>query len=233
MLQRIRLLPIVIALAVVLLVVRVGDIWDGLSQIPSTPSAAPGAAMAQEAEEGEAASADSGNGAAEGDTRDEAPTTDEMATDGLDEEPLEFEDEVGFSASELIILENLQGRREELEEKAVELELREKMLEVAESRIDDKVSELKRLEATIRDLLVQHDDEEETQMRRLVKVYENMKPKDAAKIFERLELEILLNVTERMREVKVAPIFAAMSPEVAERVTEELATRRQLPDSGG
>ena len=79
-------------------------------------------------------------------------------------------------------------------------------------------------------MLRQFDKEEEAQIKSLVKVYENMKPKDAARIFNRLEMDILLDVVERMKEKKMAPVLAQMSPEKAEALTVELATRRQLPE---
>ena len=56
-----------------------------------------------------------------------------------------------------------------------------------------------------------------------------MKPKNAARIFERLEMEILLDVVERMREAKTSLIFAAMDPAKAKAVTSRLAERRELP----
>ena len=54
-----------------------------------------------------------------------------------------------------------------------------------------------------------------------------MKPKDAARIFEELDLEVLLQVVQRMKEAKVAPILAAMDPKRATEVTTRLAERRQ------
>jgi flagellar motility protein MotE (MotC chaperone) len=92
---------------------------------------------------------------------------------------------------------------------------------------------LKKLETTIGGLIRQHDEQSEAQLKSLVKVYENMKPKDAARIFEELEMTVLLDVVERMKESKIAPILASMDPAKAKAVTVELATRRKLPESGG
>jgi flagellar motility protein MotE (MotC chaperone) len=61
-----------------------------------------------------------------------------------------------------------------------------------------------------------------------VKIYETMKPKDAAPIFEQLEMAILLDVIERMKEAKVAPIIAAMDPQKAKSLTTDLVKRRRL-----
>ena len=72
-------------------------------------------------------------------------------------------------------------------------------------------------------------------MRSLVKIYENMKPKDAARIFEELEMATLLPVVERMGERRLAPVMADMNPAKARKITEELARLRQLTigPSGG
>ena len=92
---------------------------------------------------------------------------------------------------------------------------------------------MKALEEKIQQYLQQHDEQGEQQLKSLVKVYENMKPKDAARIFEQLDLDILLDVAERMREAKMAPILANMDPGKAKQITVELATRRDLPKTGG
>ena len=102
----------------------------------------------------------------------------------------------------------------------------------AELQIEEKISELKKIEATIRDLLKKHDEEQEAKLRRIVKVYENMKPKQAAPIFNELNIELLLDVAERMREAKIAPILALMKTAKAREVSTLLAQRRQLPHSG-
>jgi flagellar motility protein MotE (MotC chaperone) len=57
-----------------------------------------------------------------------------------------------------------------------------------------------------------------------------MKPKDAARIFEELEMDILLPVVERMKERKTAPILAKMNADKAKAITTELAQRRLLPE---
>jgi flagellar motility protein MotE (MotC chaperone) len=69
-------------------------------------------------------------------------------------------------------------------------------------------------------------------MQSLVKLYENMKPKDAARIFEELDLDTLLPVAERMKERKLAPIMSTMDPTKAKEVTVRLSTQRKLPNPG-
>jgi len=59
-----------------------------------------------------------------------------------------------------------------------------------------------------------------------------MKPRDAARIFEELDMDTLLLVAERMKERKLAPLMAQMNPEKAKEMTVELARLRQLPRNG-
>lgn len=138
-----------------------------------------------------------------------------------------------FTPAEIEVLQKLSDRREALEQRSQQMAMREKILQATEKRIDNKIGELKKLEERIQGLLQEHDKEAEKQIESLVKVYENMKPKQAARIFEELEMDILLDVTERMKEVKMAKVLAAMNPNKAKSLTVELATRRRLPKTGG
>jgi flagellar motility protein MotE (MotC chaperone) len=60
----------------------------------------------------------------------------------------------------------------------------------------------------------------------LVKVYEAMKPRDAAAIFDVLDMQVLLQVLDRMQERRAAPVLAAMQPDRARLATQLLAEMR-------
>ena len=136
-----------------------------------------------------------------------------------------------FTAAELDVLENLSARRKILEERSKELDLRENLLLAAQQKVEDKITELKNIESTIKSLLTEHDVQEEKKLKSLVKVYESMKSKDAARIFEELDLDILVDVAELMEERKLAPVLANMDPVKAKAVTTEIRTRRKLPEN--
>lgn len=127
------------------------------------------------------------------------------------------------SRAEAELVADLGKRRKALDEQARKLELRERLLDAAEKRLDGKMAQLRSLEASLKQLSVARDEETNKQMASLVKMYETMKPKDAARIFERLELPIQLAVSTRMKEAKMAAILAEMSPEVAKVLTTALA----------
>jgi len=76
--------------------------------------------------------------------------------------------------------------------------------------------------------MAQYNEKENMKIASLVKIYENMKPKDAAKIFEELDMPILLQVVNVMKESKVAPILSAMDPVKAKEISTEFANQKRL-----
>ncbi len=202
--MRLRLLPILIVAATLSVAVKTGDIWHGFDGFTRVQSAAAGTPLAGETHAVETARAEA------------TPTA-------LSSDPFSLTDE------EIDLLMRLSERRTEIERRASELDRRRVLLEAAEKRIDEKVAELEILKLSIEDLMAQHGEKEEQQLNSLVTIYENMKPKDAARIFGELDMVVLLDVIERMKERKVAPILAAMNPKRAKAITIELAQRRDFP----
>ena len=138
-------------------------------------------------------------------------------------------DPFNYTDEEVDVLQQLAKRRTELDERARQLDEREALIKAAEQRMDQKMAELKALQATVQDLLKQRNTADEAQLQSLVKIYENMKPKAAAAIFEEMDMDVLLDVVSRMNERKVSPILALVSPTRAKELTYELAERRQMP----
>ncbi|HEV7601030.1 MAG TPA: flagellar protein FlbB [Bradyrhizobium sp.] len=130
-----------------------------------------------------------------------------------------------ISASERALLERLQARRQELEARAREIDIRENLLKSAEKRIEGRVEELKGVEARIATKTEQKNEAEVARFKGLVTMYEGMKPKDAAKVFDRLEMPVLIEIASQIAPRKMSDILGLMSPEAAERLTVELARR--------
>jgi flagellar motility protein MotE (MotC chaperone) len=129
------------------------------------------------------------------------------------------------SPGERAVLERLQDRRQELDTRSRELEMRENLIKAAEKRLEAKVLELKDLEARVNNAVGNRDAAEAARFKGIVSMYENMKPKDAARIFDRLDLKVLLDVSTLMNPRKMSDVLAQMQPEAAERLTVELANR--------
>ncbi len=129
------------------------------------------------------------------------------------------------SPGERALLEHLQERRQELESRGREIELRENMLQAAEKKIDTRANQLRAMEKGVDGAQQKKDEADAQQLKNLVTMYENMKAKDAARIFDRLEMRILVEVASLINPRRMSDILGAMSSEAAERLTVELANR--------
>jgi flagellar motility protein MotE (MotC chaperone) len=179
------------------------------------------AGSAQENMPGQPQTASGGTPSAEVPSTETAPPDkDGAAAQTADENPFNYSD------SEIELLQDLAKRRDDLDKRAAALDRREALLTATEQRMDEKLAELKAVQAQIESGLQQQKDAQDAQYKSLVKTYETMKPKDAARIFDTLEMGVLLEVTQRMKETKLAPVLAAMDATKAQAVTVELAARR-------
>lgn len=222
-----RLLPLVIFAASLTLSLKAGTLWHDFQVSWATPAVAESKAPGSEAP-------NKSNSEKSGLLAENKPApTDANPVGGASKSKASSTsprfDAATATDTEIELLQKLVKRREKLERLEHLLDLRETMLSATERRIDTKITELAKIKKTIEQLLKKHDTQQESKLKSLVKIYENMKPKHAARIFDRLDLGILLDVVERMRESKTAPIMANMTPARAKSVTAALVSRGMLP----
>lgn len=237
----VRLLPIVIIAGVVMLGFKVQVIVRDVADTPfmsfvmsQSAALAQAAAPATQAPAATPAPAPAPAGPpAEG-----MPATGAVADAGASDGPplpINF-DPTNLTRAEIDTLQRLAERRELIERREREVDSKEGLLKAAETRIDGKIAQLQDLEKNIQSLLVQYDAQKDAELDQLVRIYSAMKPKDAARIFDSLEMPILVGVVQKMRDAKVAPIMAAMDSRRATALTEELTARRDIggpPPLGG
>ncbi|AIF81892.1 FlaA locus 229 kDa protein [endosymbiont of Acanthamoeba sp. UWC8] len=133
-----------------------------------------------------------------------------------------------FSSTEVEVLGSLVKRREELDVREKDISLKENVLKVTEKRIQQKIDALQNLITQAQLILDKYNEKRNQEILTLVKIYENMKPKDAARIFDELEMPILVEVSSQMKEAKLAAILGLMSSDRAKDLTIELANRRKI-----
>lgn len=224
---KIRILPLTIFFAAFMLTVKVGSVWTGLGGSAVGTIAVAGA-DAQQAEPTPGAKPQekpqekSGNTAGKEPPETQAPKKQANVAD----------DPALLTQSEISVLQQLADRRSALEAREQGIGQRVALMKAAERRIDKKIEDLQALRVAVEGLLKTHDGQQAKRMQSLVKIYEAMKPKDAARIFEELDLDTLLLVAERMKERKLAPIMAKMNPKTAKTMTVELTKLRKLPIPG-
>lgn len=191
---------------------------------PTMPLAAPAAAGGHG--EGAPAPATEGEHGAEPTAAEAPPAVDAVATGAPDmtaEAPAAQPEGQQIGETERTILNRLAERRSELNGIEGELATRQQLVEAAERKLAERTAALEAIEARINGLVDQQKSIDEAQFKSLVSMYENMKPADAAKIFDALDIDVLLRVAKAINPRKMAPIMAKMNPTVAQVLTVKLA----------
>ncbi len=130
------------------------------------------------------------------------------------------------SSVERSLLIDLRHRRGELDVREAALAVRESLAGAADKRLAARVDQLASLQTRLEALAAVQRDRDEASWVKLVRVYETMKAKDAAVIFDDLDMPTLLQVVDRMKDPKAAAVLAAMQPDRARLLTTELAQLR-------
>jgi flagellar motility protein MotE (MotC chaperone) len=134
----------------------------------------------------------------------------------------------GGSQAERALYEKLGERRQDLDKRQRDLELRENMLKEAEARLQLRLDELKDIENRING----KGGEQRAKLRDIVTMYESMNPKQAAQIFDKLDQNVLVDVALAMKPSKLSAVMAVMTPDNAQRLTVELAKRSEGAEQG-
>ena len=245
--ERIKILPILIMVAMLAFSVRLVEVYAGFQDLS-------GSAHAASEKEKPVDSQDELEKLVAEDAANDTPAEEEMVVAANDAEPEEIaqddadddmpeppsmEDSKWLDASDsdfdvtgvkMEMFKDMSARRQELDKRDRALVTREALLRAAEQELDRKYQEMAELRGKIESLLETQSEQEQARIKSLVKIYEGMKPKEAARIFDTLDLDVLVSVMSRMSERKLSPVLAAMNPERARTVTIVLAEEKQLPE---
>jgi len=202
-----RLLPSVILAASALLAVKLVDLWSSGSAVivAARAQSTQSAPTPQPAPQAPAATPPA--------PAPQAAAAPDKTADKARQDPLQM------SPQEIDELQQLSQRRLELDKRAAELSEREVLMQAAEKRIDEKIAKLQTLQSSIEGAVKQQSADDQARVQSLAHMYEQMKPQDAARVFDQLDVPVVLTMMSLMRELKAAPILAAMDPAKAKAVT--------------
>jgi flagellar motility protein MotE (MotC chaperone) len=210
----VRVLPMTIAATALLFAVQLGSLWSTASLVFAGPA---------QAAEGAPAAANNGDEVVSETQSEPVPRPAAKRDDEDSRDPL-----AEFTAEEIAVLYELAERRELLAQRETQLAEREALVDAAEKRMEARVQELQKLRSSIETLVRQYDEQERGELKSVVKIYESMKPKDAAAILEKLDMPVLLSIVEAMNERRISAILADMAPARAREVTAEMARKKEI-----
>ena len=207
-LKKIRVLPIFIFIAALSLTIKVNNVYDQIkNESIKSISISQNRAYAEEKVEQEAT--ELGEVLEKTDNVSGAPTITKQKPET-------------FSQSEVLILQELAERRELLDLRSKEIDRKALQLKVAEEEIDRKLKQLAEYEDRLKNLIQKYNDSEREKIDSLVKLYSTMKPKDAARIFNTLDIDILVSLFGEMKPAIASAILSQMKENKAKEITDEL-----------
>jgi Uncharacterized conserved protein len=112
-----------------------------------------------------------------------------------------------------------------------ELAAKERALTAMEKSVDDKLAELKRVEASIKKLLDQADVLKDERIKRQVATYQAMKPKQAAEVLSNMDQELAVKILTGMKPKVAGEIMTYVKTDKAAKLTEAM-TKVQAPMQG-
>lgn len=133
------------------------------------------------------------------------------------------------SPEHLVLLQELDKKRISLEREQQALAVREKLVDISEKRLQNKIDHLEKVQSNIKQLLENLSDKEESELKALTEIYEKMKPAAAAVVINQMDNRIVFDLFKRMKKNNTAKIMEKMNPKKARIISEMLAEKSQLP----
>ncbi len=127
-----------------------------------------------------------------------------------------------LSDEEIQILQRLSERKKRLVKWSNDLKMKEDVLALTEEKIDRKLHDMRALKKEVEKSLEEYRKVEEGKTQSLVKIYEGMKPKNAADIISKMKIEDSVPIVTRMKEKNAAEILSKMEPQTAKEITTKL-----------
>ena len=137
-------------------------------------------------------------------------------------------DPFNMTAEQYQVLKGIVNKSESIEDRARSISEKEQLLQALLKKLDEKVKELKLAKSELQKLVNQIDEEENANTTRLVKMTEGMEPQQAAAILQDVDFPILLEIMERLKEKKAAAILASMDAKKAGYLMSALSKRRKI-----
>ena len=111
----------------------------------------------------------------------------------------------------------------ELAARALEIEAREAALREVERAVRAQIEELRTLRAQALAVLEPERQQREDEIKKLVAFYQNMKPKNAADLIEKLPLDLATAVVSRMKTREAGKILNVMGSTRAVQISQQIA----------
>lgn len=131
------------------------------------------------------------------------------------------------SEEEVRVFSKLQKRKEELDQRELELAKLEEELQKQKVELEEKLKDLDKVRQGVASVLKERISVDSEKLDRLVEFYSNMKPQNAAKIFEEVDESLAVEILGRLKKKNAAEIMNLVKPDKAQRLSEKYTGYRR------
>ena len=132
-----------------------------------------------------------------------------------------------WTAEELSFLSKLEDRKKQLDRREAHLNEVDKELQKQKKELDRKIDKLAKMRKEIAKMLQNKIQLDQKKIDKLVQFYSNMKPAQAAKIFEDINEDLAVEVLARMKKKNAANIMNLLKASKAQKLSEKFAGYRR------
>lgn len=126
---------------------------------------------------------------------------------------------------QLEVLRSIENLKKKLEEREKELDKRASELSSLEKLVDQKMATLEKLKVEFEAQVKAEEERQNKRIKHLVALYSNMKPKAAAEVMEKMDLDLAVEIFRQMRGREAGKILANVSPEKASKISQMLSEK--------
>lgn len=150
----------------------------------------------------------------------------------LNKEEDETFDPLKMDEYEVKILLKLAEQREDILKKNKSFNKKEVYLNAIYKKIKNKIESLSKIKNQINDLLKKFNKLDSLNTKRLIELYSNMKPNDAARIMNDLPIDVLLPVIQKIDAAKASAIMSVMDKKRVREVTAHMVALQSIMPEG-
>jgi flagellar motility protein MotE (MotC chaperone) len=126
-------------------------------------------------------------------------------------------------------VKDFKDRKKDLDQKEEELKAWEAEIQTQKSELDTKIAEIQKIRKDISAQLEERVKADQGKIDTLVQVYSQMKPSQAAKVFESLDEDLAVDILTKMKKKSAADILNLLKADKAQLLSEKFAGYSRKP----
>lgn len=131
------------------------------------------------------------------------------------------------------IIDHLLAKQGSVDEEQKKLEEQKRVLDAARIVLEERMRAIDNSMAELAEKQARHRETMAAETSRLVKIYEEMPPREAAAVFNIMDIHVLVSIANNMNPRKISAIMGYMFPERVNTVSQYLAGVRNFRSQGG